>query len=154
MMQLPLATRKQGEHAFKLFSGSPRLHEVLSIEGWWQGKRTQSIKRSGWTPLLLGMQTPQPAAWLVKPASKLASNLCKGNLSPAEGHLKSLKSWCWVLVAHAAGQHAPCFWQGIHEPLTEIDDFLKLFVAYVLMKGNEMKPDYEPCKASPYGAQV
>ena len=30
----------------------------------------------------------------------------------------------------------PCFLQGIHEPLIEIEDFLKLFVAYILMKGN------------------
>jgi hypothetical protein len=79
------------------------------------------------------MQTPQPAASLVQLASKLASNLCRENLSPAKGHLKSC---CWVLVAHAAGENVPCFLQGIHEPLIEIEDFLKLFVAYILMKGN------------------
>jgi hypothetical protein len=46
MMQLPLAAGQQGRQAFKLLSGSSRLHEVLSIEGLWQEKRTHPIKRS------------------------------------------------------------------------------------------------------------
>ena len=77
------------------------------------GKRNEPIQSSAaqWIPLLLGMQTPQPAASLVQLASKLASNLCRENLSPAKGHLKSC---CWVLVAHAAGENVPCFLQGIH----------------------------------------
>ena len=82
------------------------------------------------------MQTPQPAALLIQLASKLASNLCRENLSPAKGHLKSC---CWVLVAHAEGENVPCFLQGINEPLLRIKDFLKLFVAYILMKGNSKK---------------
>ena len=96
-------------------------------------RETNPSNQAQWIPLLLGMQTPQPAASLVQLASKLASNLCRENLSPAKGHLKSC---CWVLVAHAAGENVPCFLQGIHEPLIEIEDFLKLFVAYILMKGN------------------
>ena len=48
MMQLPLAAGQQGRQAFKLLSGSSRLHEVLSIEGLWQEKRTHPIKRSGY----------------------------------------------------------------------------------------------------------
>ena len=47
-MQLPLAAGQQGRQAFKLLSGSSRLHEVLSIEGLWQEKRTHPIKRSGY----------------------------------------------------------------------------------------------------------
>jgi len=96
-------------------------------------RETNPSNQAQWIPLLLGMQTPQPAASLVQLASKLASNLCRENLSLAKGHLKSC---CWVLVAHAAGENVPCFLQGIHEPLIEIEDFLKLFVAYILMKGN------------------
>ena len=135
MMQLPLAAGQQGRQAFKLLSGSSRLHEVLSIEGLWQEKRTHPIKRSGYLFFLECKRHSQQLRsfnwhpnWI-----KLASNLCRENLSPAKGHLKSC---CWVLVAHAAGENVPCFLQGIHEPLIEIEDFLKLFVAYILMKGN------------------
>ena len=135
MMQLPLisfgcrpARQTSLQTAFRLFE-TPR----GAVNWRLVARETNPSNQAQWIPLLLGMQTPQPAASLVQLASKLASNLCRENLSPAKGHLKSC---CWVLVAHAAGENVPCFLQGIHEPLIEIEDFLKLFVAYILMKGN------------------